>query len=54
MTLQQAMAGIRVGEPTVYCGLSVFPLIVGNHSKRHYLKLGEALNKPVNEISEVS
>jgi hypothetical protein len=54
MTLQQAMAGIRVGEPTVYGGLAVFPLIGGNPAKRDYLTLGEAFNKRGIEISEVS
>ena len=54
MTLQQAMAGIRVGEPTVYGGLAVFPLIGGNPDKRDYLTLKEAFDKRGIEISEVS
>ena len=54
MTLQQAMAGIRVGEPTVYGGLAVFPLIGGNPGKRDYLTLTEAFDKRGIEIAEVS
>ena len=54
MNLEQAMAGIKVGEATVYGGLAVFPLIGGNPGKRDYFTLNEAFQKKGIEISEVS
>src|SRR6056300_1517500 len=54
MTLQQAMAGIKVGEAMVHGGLAVFPLIGDGAGKRDYLTLTEALKKEGVRISEVS
>ena len=54
MTIQSAMAGINVGEPTVYGGLAVFPLIGSASAKRDYLTLKEAFTKGGIEIGEVS
>jgi hypothetical protein len=54
MSLQQAMAGIEVGETMVHGGLAVFPLIGDGARKRDYLILTEALKKEGVRISEVS
>jgi hypothetical protein len=54
MSLQQAMAGIKVGETMVHGGLAVFPLIGDGARKRDYLTLTEALKKEGVRISEVS
>ncbi len=54
MNLEQAMAGIKVGEPMVYGGLAVFPLMGETHGKRDYLTLNEAFDRSGIEISEVS
>jgi hypothetical protein len=54
MNLEQAMTGIKVGEPSVYGGLAVFPLIGKNNGKRDYLTLSEAFGEKGIEISEVS
>ncbi len=54
MNLEQAMAGIKVGDPAVYGGLAVFPLIGGNPGKRDYLTLNEALREKGVTVSEVS
>lgn len=52
--LQQAIAGIKVGEPKVFGGLAVFPLIGMRQPKRDYVTLREAFGKEGIEISEVS
>ena len=54
MNLEQAMTGIKVGDPTVYGGLAVFPLIGANAGNRDYLTLTEAFSEKGVEISEVS
>jgi hypothetical protein len=54
MNLQQAMAGIRIGETMVHGGLAVFPLIGDGARMRDYLTLTEALKKEGVRISEVS
>jgi hypothetical protein len=54
MNLEQAMTGIKVGDPAVYGGLAVFPLIGGNPGKRDYLTLNEALVVEGVTVSEVS
>jgi len=54
MNLEQAIAGIKVGEATVYGGLAVFPLIGGNPGKRDYFTLTEAFQKKGIDIAEVS
>jgi hypothetical protein len=54
MSLQQAMAGIKVGETMVHGGLAVFPLIGDGARKRDYLTMTEALKKEGVRISEVS
>lgn len=54
MNLEQAMAGISIGEPQVFGGLAVFPLIGKEKGERHYLTLNEAFQKKGIEISEVS
>jgi hypothetical protein len=54
MALQQAMAGIRVGEAMVYGGLAVFPLFGDGGRTRNYLTLHEAFQKEGVRISEVS
>ena len=54
MNLEQAMAGIKVGEPKVYGGLAVFPLMGETNGKRDYLTLNEAFDRRGIEISEVS
>ena len=51
MTLQQAMADIRIGEPVVHGGLAVFPLIGDGARKRDYLTLNEAFKKEGVRIS---
>ena len=48
------MADIKVGDPTVYGGLAVFPLIGRNPGKRDYLTLNEALREKGVTVSEVS
>ena len=54
MNLEQAMAGIKVGEAMVYGGLAVFPLIGDGERQRDYLTLNEAFQKEGVRISEVS
>ncbi len=54
MNLEQAITGIKVGDPAVYGGLAVFPLIGGNPGKRDYLTLTEALLEKGVTVSEVS
>jgi hypothetical protein len=54
MNLGHAMADIKVGDPTVYGGLAVFPLIGRNPGKRDYLTLNEALREKGVTVSEVS
>lgn len=54
MNLEQAMAGIKVGEATVYGGLAVFPLIGTKTVSRDYLTLNEAFQKEGILIAEVS
>ena len=54
MTLQQTISGIDVGEPQVFGGLAVFPLIGEKNAKRDYLTLNEAFDRKGIEISEVS
>ena len=54
MNLQQAMAGIRIGEPNVYGGLAVFPLIGDGVRARDYEPLSEAFQKEGVSVSEVS
>ena len=54
MNLEQAISGIKVGDPAVYGGLAVFPLIGDNPGKRDYLTLTEALGEQGVTVSEVS
>ena len=54
MNMEQAITGIEVGEPTVYGGLAVFPLIGKATVKRDYLTLSEAYGRQGVTISEVS
>ena len=53
MNLEQAMAGIKVGDATVYGGLAVFPLIGDKQGKRDYLTLTEAFSEKGVQISEL-
>jgi len=54
MNLEHVLAGIKVGEPMVYGGLAVFPLMGETNGNRDYLTLNEAFQKKGIEISEVS
>ena len=54
MNLEQTMAGITIGEPSVYGGLAVFPLIGDAARKRDYVTLSEAFRKKGVQISEIS
>ena len=54
MNLEQTLTGIKVGEPVVYGGLAVFPLMGESSGKRDYLTLNEAFDQRGIEISEIS
>ena len=54
MNLEQAMAGIKVGEPTVYGGLAVFPLMGGTNRKTGLPDAKRGVRPSGIEISEVS
>jgi hypothetical protein len=48
------VTGIRVGEPTSYRNLTVFPLFGADRGKADYLTLDEALERKCSIITEVS
>jgi len=53
-TIQDSIASLRLGEPTSYEGLTVFPLFSESPQKKDYLTLDEVLEKGQGRVTEVS
>lgn len=52
--VKTAVSGLKLGEPTIHGGLTVFPLTTGFRSKLRYLLLEDGLRKDLVTIREVS
>lgn len=53
-SIVDAAAELRIGQPTVYRNLTVFPLIGRNQTSADYLTLDESLAQKCAQITEVS
>lgn len=52
--ISDALGGVRIGEPTTYHNLTVFPLLGGGPKSAGYLTLDEALERQCSVVTEVS
>ncbi|MDF1554069.1 MAG: hypothetical protein P1P84_13450 [Deferrisomatales bacterium] len=52
--VHETLQGLKVGEATVFEGLTVFPLLGGNRREPAYLTLDQALERGSGRVTEVS
>lgn len=53
-SVSDAVTGVRIGEPTTYRNLTVFPLFGSDLRNAGYLTLDEALERKCSVVSEIS
>jgi hypothetical protein len=54
LNLKQELGLVKIGDPAIFGGLAVFPLLRESREQRDYLTLNEALKKDGVRVTEVS